>query len=663
MCGIFGIWNRDGRPVDLDQLRCCTNRLRHRGPDDEGYLLVNTRTGATREFGGTDTVSGLDLAPLEAAAGSAFDLAFGHRRLAILDLSEAGHQPMASFRRDLWLVYNGEIYNYVELRQQLGNLGHTFRSGTDTEVILAAYQQWGADCVSHFNGMWAFALYDTAKRALLCSRDRFGIKPFHFVERGATFAFGSEIKALVGGAGAPFEPDAGAIARFVGFGVHPSARAGDTFFANVHALPPATNFAVSETSRVASRYYRTEIDGEGEDASQGVIEQFRELLIDSVRLQLRSDVTVGSCLSGGLDSSSIVAAATHLLETAACTRDRHRLRTFSSVFEEEAPYNERPFIDAVLGRVPARGVLVYPTAADLEEHIDEVVHCQDEPFGDLSIFAQWFVMRSAKEAGVGVLLDGQGADELLGGYAPFTTFVTELLERRKVAAATREFFAFRRIAGGSLMRMAGSLLIRKLAPRLQESAARRRLRASLGLRLVCPDLRTSPDLFVNHDHAGTLYSLSALLRYQMEEGVLPALLRYEDRNSSAFGLEARVPFLDHRLVDFVFKKAAAHRIRNGWTKYALRSAFSENLPDEVVWRRKKVGFGVPGAAWADHLTECGLGSLGPHSPAHDYLDMANIGRLQAKPGGNLSAAAPLWRCQNLDLWLRSWGPGRVSEVA
>lgn len=557
-------------------------------------MLIHSASGHAQAFRGDDTPAGIELPPLGTARGGRWDLAFGHRRLAILDLSCAGHQPMVDPSGRFWIIYNGEVYNYCELRNQLEELGHSFRSDTDTEVVLASLLEWGPECVTQFNGMWSFAVADLEQRLLLCSRDRFGIKPFHFTESGSTFTFASEIKALAGQEGFPLEPDEGAVARFIGLGQYPSARAGDTFYSNVHSIPPAHTMTVTATDSQDSRYYRIP-DRPKEPArapTSDLVKEFRNLLLESVRLRLRSDVAVGSCLSGGLDSSSIVAAIHHLRQNDGAETSPQL--TFSSVFHEKARYNERPFVDLMLERFPVQGILVFPSDDDVLNHLHSVVTCQDEPFGDFSIMAQWCVMRAAREHGVGVLLDGQGADELLGGYTPFVPHIADRLTNMQFRRAAHEI---RSLPRGTRVRSAASAAAQLLPTALHRYLTRRFKPRLPGIDLLSPSQLAyigPSQLSVPRTHRT---DLSALLREQIEETVLPNLLRYEDRNSSAFGIEARVPFLDHRLVDFVFTKAWDLRIKDGWTKWMLRAAFADDLPNRITWRREKVGFGAPGHRW------------------------------------------------------------------
>jgi len=596
------------------------------------------------------------LPSIEGLSGESFDLGFAHRRLAITDLSVAGHQPMSAADGGFWLIHNGEIYNFRGLRDELRLRGYEFRSDTDTEVILAAYQEWGVDCVSRFNGMWSFALLDTKRRTIFCSRDRFGIKPLFFAKENGSIAFASEIKALVGPHGRPFEPDPSAVAKFIAMDVFPSARNGDTFFEGIRALPAGCCEVIDPGGQHQSRYYAVQIHEEPVGVSDNAVEEFRALLIDSVRLQLKADVPVGSCLSGGLDSSVVVAAIDQLLGAENSRNCGGGQLTFSSVFTEPGPYNEREFVDAVLERIPARGVLVFPSLQDLEDDLEAVVWHQDEPFGDLSIFAQWCVMRAVKARGLSVLLDGQGADEILGGYAPHPTHVADLLGRGDARGAIREL---RSLCGANIVgaaRIAASALVRQLPSCLQGVLRNRRWRDRSAFALLSPGVREAAraESTLGYGYAEDQRSLSQLLRFQVEEGVLPTLLRYEDRNSMAFGLEGRVPFLDHRVVEFAFSKGAPLRMCGGWTKWLLRKAFSDLLPDSIIWRKDKVGFGVPGAWWLQHLFRRDPRLLSSASPAGEYLDLPRARKLHEELGSDSSKSAPLWRCLNLEMWLRSW---------
>jgi asparagine synthase (glutamine-hydrolysing) len=661
MCGLCGVWRPEGQPVDLVALERATTLLRHRGPDDEGYLLVNTRSGRLALCGGPATAPALALPRLADFAGESFDLALGFRRLAILDLSPAGHQPMAGAGGRHWLIFNGEVYNYIELREELAARGHCFRTGSDTEVVLAAYAEWGPACLQRFNGMWALALWDHPARRLFVARDRFGVKPFYTV-RGADggFAFASEIKAVLGLGGVGFDPDPLAVARYVARGGFPSAQAGATFFRGVEALPAAHYAVIGEGNGAPRRYWALPAGGAAPAAPRAALERYAELFTDAVRLRLRADVAIGTCLSGGVDSSSIVAVAGQLMRrehAVSLERLGERQQTFSAVYESAGPWNERPYIDAVLARTGAGGNFVVPTAERLWADLDRLVWHQDEPFQSTSIFAQWTVMDLARQRGVTVLLDGQGADEALGGYRPFATQMSGLLRAGRPGAALRAAQAAQRVTGAALR----SLLLRALAqqvpvPLLAQTRARR-LRAAAGAAGLPADLAAGLLAAEGGDAAPYVAgrNLHDHLARLLVEDSLPALLRYEDRNSMAFSIEARVPFLDYRLVEWAFTGAAPLRIHDGWTKWAQRMAVRDALPPEVVWRRDKVGFETPETAWLRAGRGCLLDILSADDVAAPYLDLAAVRRdaprLLDAPGG----ASQVWRWVNLTLWLRRFG--------
>jgi asparagine synthase (glutamine-hydrolysing) len=606
--------------------------------------------------GGQDTNPQLGLPSIELFFGQAFDLAFGFRRLAILDLSPAGHQPMASSDGGFWIIFNGEIYNYSELRAELLGYGHQFKTGTDTEVILAAYQQWGTECLSRFNGMWAFALWDHNKQQLFIARDRFGIKPLYYVRGANRFTFASEIKALVGKHGIQYEPDGEAIYRYLASGILPSPQGGHTFFKGVESLPPGHQMMVQCDASEKHRYWTLAFSGEAmESKASDVIQQYRELFTDSVQLRLRADVPVGTCLSGGLDSSSIVCMVNNLMAQGGLTATQigQQQRTFSAVYDTAGPYNERDHIERVVQATGVEKNLTVPTIERLRDDIERLVWHQDEPFQSTSIFAQWCVMSKVHDRKVTVLLDGQGADETLGGYRPFAIFLSDLLRQAKFLRAVQEARAIQTQTELSV----GPLLARALAWQLPASWVR-----ALRQRRYAPQADISalnPDFAANWD-AGRVVDwkpwsdLQTHLSDLIQESSLPHLLRYEDRNSMAFSVEARVPFLDYRLVQFSFAQAADWRIYQGWTKWILRKAMDGIVPDEIVWRKDKVGFETPEADWMHEWLRSEPDLFGGDALGHPYLNLNTVRRQVDSwitTGGDVR---PIWRWINLEMWLRAW---------
>ena len=663
MCGIFGIWNRDGKPLDLARLQQATTRLRHRGPDDEGYLLGATAAGRTQPAAGRDTVVG-GLPPVGAMPAE-YDLGFGFRRLAILDPSPLGHQPMASADGRRWIVFNGEIYNYRELRAELAARGYVFRGGSDTEVILAAYDEWGPACLQRFNGMWAFAIWDVDARSLFLARDRFGVKPLYYRAGGARFAFASEIKALVGLDDTGFRPDDAALYAYLVDGTLPSARAGDSFFEGVRALPAGHHLHVTGTQLRQAPYYELPADAAAEPRRpDDVVAGYRELFEDAVRLRLRSDVPVGSCLSGGLDSSAIVCVVNRLVgadaEDAASIGDRQK--TFTAVYETEGRFNERAFAERVLQATGAERNFVVPTAERLDSELTPLIWHQDEPFGSTSIFAQWCVMAEARARGVTVLLDGQGADEALGGYRPYEIYLADLLRRGRLPAALAAGRRIDDVAGTGVVSLLARALARQL-PAASLSRIRRR-REAVAARALRPDFAAAVDRGAAADLPHAAWDLHAHYRQQITETSLPHLLRHEDRNSMAFSVEGRVPFLDYRLVEFSLRQAHRLTIRDGWTKWVLRRAMERTVPDEIVWRRDKVGFETPEREWLGALLASRQDLFADGARVGAYLDLA-AARAEAKAvaaGGG--SPRRLWRWINTELWLRAFSaPATAAELA
>jgi asparagine synthase (glutamine-hydrolysing) len=604
MCGIFGIWKLDGEAVDQGKLQLATNAIRHRGPDDEGYLLVDTRAGRTRSCGGPDTDSRLSLPDLSQFRSERFDLAFGFRRLAILDLSPSGHQPMSSHDGKLWIVFNGEIYNYRELRTELAEFGHDFKSTSDTEVILAAYQQWGESCVEHFNGMFALAIWDAAARKMFIARDRFGEKPFHYVYiPGRLFAFGSEMKALWAAGLAERRIHEETLALFT---QHGQVEIGEqTIYEGIRRLPQAHCLTLTADGRLQKRRYwdidpRVTIEGWKEER---YAEEFRERFISSVNLRLRADVPVGSSLSGGLDSTTVVSVINRLLP------DNAVQKTFSARFEDPSR-DEGKWMDLVTRSNRVERHDVWPTAERFFEELSDLFWHQEEPFTSASVYAQWSVMRLAKQNGVTVLLDGQGADEMLAGYHSYFDVMTDDLinsfDLRGYLKWRQDCLTMHGIVPGSFRRT-----FRRTLSEKTPGGVKRVLKT--GLKAVRPLPQVD---VVGPDFPREFSKVSSLRRYLWWNTTrvgLVELLRYADRNSMAHSREVRLPFLDHNLVEFVFKLPTPLLVKDAWTKWILREAFRGIVPDEITNRVDKLGYMPPQQKWLGGLVwkDVMMGQLAP----------------------------------------------------
>jgi asparagine synthase (glutamine-hydrolysing) len=620
MCGIAGSFGLTDRALEEAFAESAMIRLAHRGPDDHGTF---------RGSGGS----------------------LIHRRLSILDTSAAGHQPMA--RRDgrYLLIHNGEIYNYLELRELLRGLGHTFRTETDTEVILAAFEEWGTGCFARFNGIWAMAILDTSERRLVLSRDRLGVKPlYHATVAGGTI-FASEIKALLD-ALPRREPNLSAVRDYAWDGLvdHSS----ETFYRGVAALSAGTCMIVSETARRVERYWELprgsgDADPRGTPSDGRTIEEFRGILESSIRLQLRADVPLGSCLSGGLDSSTIVILSSRLLAAGTEAHETMPRLALTASFPGD-PNDES---DAAGLAARAAGVaheLVESRPLGVVQSLSEVLREQDEPFVSASIMAQREVMRAASNRGIKVMLDGQGADELLGGYPDFRhAWLLGLLTHHPIAAVVG-LRAMRREGIGPLVGL------RKAALAGLDLRCLRRL--PLGR-------ATRPPGWLGHDACGAIplpfgdahaakgaTTLNRQLRLAIDSTSLPALLRYEDRNSMRFGVEARVPFLDHRLVEAALALPDRLKIRDGVTKWALRAATRGIVPEAIRTDRRKIGFIAPQAAWLGEAKREIEALLGTSTAAQDgLLNRSGIEVLLQMARAD-HWGTEHWRCLSIELWYR-----------
>jgi asparagine synthase (glutamine-hydrolysing) len=654
MCGIFGTWHIDGKQVDLIKTRRVTTLLQHRGPDDEGYLFINTKSGRWEARRGKDTMLGLQMPHVEEGLKYSYNMALGFRRLSIIDLSFGGHQPMSSEDGSLWIVFNGEIYNYLEIRKELELVGYCFKTQTDTEVILYAYEEWGTDCLNRFNGMWAFCIWDSKKKRIFCARDRAGIKPFYYTFSAQKFVFASEIKALLALDETPPEPNDQIVADYLfsGFLDHTE----ETFFKNIYQLRPG-EYLLIEGERLNLRPYWDIEPKEVRLAKESDYgERFYELLEDSIRLRLRSDVPVGSCLSGGLDSSSIVCIANKLMFDGRNIDPRlvgEKQKTFSSCFENHV-YDERKFIELVIYQTGAEKNYVFPRPEDLLNDVEKLIWHHDEPFGSTSIYAQWNVMKLAKERGVTVLLDGQGADELLGGYLPsFYYLFGQLLKNNHLRCLMEEINQFRKKHWIPVKPLLMGILT-VLLPNWLKSPLKRKVMG--GLEWASADFRKRyfrtfpiPGKFEN-DLDNHLYHIFRSM-------TLPALLHYEDRNSMAFSLETRLPFLDYRLVEFIFSVPTNEKIRGGMTKVILRNALRGFLPEAIRNRVDKMGFVTPEDIWfrtilRDHVDEI----IRSKSFAQKkYFNINKVKRaFDQHCWGKTNISFTIWRWVNLELWFRAF---------
>ena len=579
MCGIAGLISPSPQELAAGEVRGLLAGFAHRGPDDQGWLALGARGEVAR---GRETDG-----PLRAR------VLLLHRRLSILDLSECGWQPMSTPDGRYHLVYNGEIYNFVELRRELEGLGHAFRSHSDTEVLLAAYAQWGTDALRRFTGMFAFALLDVQERTVLLARDFFGIKPLYYASGPRGVAFGSEVRTLLDVAGIPRRANPQQVYDYLRFGL--TEHAEDMLYAGVRQLPAAHFLRVSldEPARLPEpvRYWSAPIDTRTDLSFGAAAEQLRELVLDSVRLHLRSDVAVGAALSGGVDSSAIVGAVRHLEPDA-------ELHTFTYVADHE-PVSDEKWADLVTGGSGVRVHKTRPSAQELVDDLDELIRVQGEPFVSTGMYAQNRVFRLAHDAGIKVTLDGQGADEVFGGYPAFRSArLASYARQGKWGRGAR----FARASAGwpgmdmrKLLLRTGGLLIPQ---ELQGTALR-----AVGQRLApgwlnAPWFQERGVRFRTHWQGVGRQVLKERMHRFLTEIHLPALLRYEDRNSMAYSIESRVPFLTPAIVEFAFSLPEEYLVApDGTTKSVLRESMRGLVSDAILDRRDKIGFATPERQW------------------------------------------------------------------
>ena len=606
MCGIAGMI--DPR-LELEEGKALLERMlrsiRHRGPDYSSSWLE-------------------------------MPVLLGHNRLSIIDLSDRANQPMAY--DGLVIVYNGEVYNYLEIRQELEKQGYKFGTTSDTEVILAAYREWGANCVTRFVGMWAFAIWDTAKKELFCSRDRFGIKPFYYIHSGDRFYFGSEYAPLKLSPIFSSAFDLGQISRGLRLGV--ACYQDDTYFKCLKALPERCNLLFKGGKVSVTPYW----DIDGASKFRGTFEEKRErfldLFRDSVRLHMRSDVAVGGMLSGGMDSSSIASVVGRDFPTVP-------FKTFTIYYEGRNQMDERAWASEVTSAYSNLEPVYYaPSDQEVAECFDAASKAHDVPLPSSPAISSYFVMKLAAERKIKVLLDGQGADEYLAGYWPaYDRLIGGQIKRGRWLRALKLLREVRRQRSLDFA-SAGLLGLKSVAVAALSEEAGWRGRSLFQCSRVTIDKKVSSGLSKFHSSR-----LNQYLYHLLFHTFLPSLLQYGDRMSMAFSIECRVPFLDHRLVEFAFALDDEDKIRQGQSKYILRKSMEGIVPNAILARREKQPFlGQEGASWLNgplkHLIELPM--------SFDGIDVINEREVRRVVRdfreGDRSKTWLVWRLAMLNHW-------------
>jgi len=556
MCGIAGIWYINNKPVaDLSVIKKMTDSISHRGPDGEGHWMSD------------DTL-----------------LHLGHRRLSIIDLTDGGSQPMF-FENKFVIVFNGEIYNYLEIKEILINKGFSFKSKSDTEVVLAAYKEWGINCIDQFDGMFAFAIYDITQKHLFCARDRFGEKPFYYTFYNGVLYFASEMKAMWT-IGVPKNVNHLLSYNFFAHDlVEDPLNPTSTFYTNIFKLQPAHYFVYSGGANIEQKKYWDIDTSLTRDLSiDQASEQLMELLLNSVKRRSRSDVPIGTSLSGGLDSSTIVALISTLMP------NNH---TFSARFKDFSK-DEGSYIDLIKNKFNTNHHNIFVDADSFIQELDRLVYHQEEPFQTGSIFAQYCVYKQAGESKISVMLDGQGADELLGGYdKDFRFYLRELIQSRLNTDAF-----LRQIKNNHLIDITPTYKekIRHRYPVLYKSLSK----VNRLLTNQKPVGLASEFYLQNKMNSSPFYEaedLKTMLKYQLTIHGLGKLLKFADRNSMAHSVEVRLPFLNYELIEFVMSLSSSLFLHKGWSKAILREGVKHILPNEITYRKDKIGFEAPHTEW------------------------------------------------------------------
>ncbi len=570
MCGIAGYFSKSNKyKADRKLVKKMTDKLIHRGPDAEGQW--------TDEYA-----------------------ALGHRRLSIIDPDTKSNQPMVSHDGKYVITFNGEIYNYIEIKRRLMERGAVFKTDGDTEVIIEAYRMYGTSCMNHFNGMWSFALYDIEKQKVILSRDRFGIKPLYTVDNNDVFIFASEIKAIIAAFPEENIPNETCIYRYLS-GIVNEDMDEKCFYKNVKIFPPAHYmiYDIRKHTKQYKKYWKADerLFHDKWIKGKNPVRTFKKLFESAVGLRLRADVEVGACLSGGLDSSAIVGCASK--------KYGRKMHTFSSIYTDKE-CNEEPYIRKVNEKWNTTPHYIKPDdyERNFTKYIEDLTYHHDQPTGGASLYSQYMVMKGV-QGNVKVVLDGQGADELFAGYIPYySSYISDLMDRNTFLSKCKAIKIL--------------TIVKKEWPDIIDAVSTDTIVRLVGLKnsflfqnkdkIKNLKVKRSTQLFtdsfmerVNADYRNKEIQCSSKLNTRLCNDVLnrsiPSLLHNEDGNSMAFSIESRVPFLDYRIVEFAIALDGKYKIRNQWTKWIIRRACREYLPREIAMRKNKMGFPAPFARW------------------------------------------------------------------
>lgn len=621
MCGFTALIGNQQRAEALSITERMLNSIVHRGPDDSGVL---------QRDGGT----------------------LGFRRLSILDLSSASHQPMESESGDYAIVFNGEIYNYVELRRELQALGHSFQSNGDTEVLLKSYIAWGPACLDKLNGMWAFVIHDRRRQVFFGARDRFGMKPLFRWSDGHRTLLASEIKALRASGLVPTQMNLERVATWLYR--NQCSAADETFYANIHTVKAGHAFEIDGKGRYKEwAYWDLDRLPSFDDPEAGA--RFRDLFEDAMRLHMRSDVAVGVNLSGGLDSTSILCAAARLH---AQSGSQSPLLAFAY---SDAKFDESTYVKATIALTGARLVPLELSPLQLWQSLPEVLRYQDEPVHTMTAVVSYHLSALARSHGVKVVLNGQGADESLAGYPSyFHNYWYELCASREFRRLKAQIDGYVGMQGGDASAALRSVVLQSLRARLRNNGLYRALALRADHARAAQRDWINPDLLRHLRPPAVVpeLDLRTALKSSIRQVPLPLYIRIEDRNSMAHSVEARLPFLDYRLVEFALALPAHRKLQAGWNKLLLREAMRDRIPEVVRSRVDKMGFPVASSEWFrgplyQHLREV---FTDPSFMRQDLVDPRKaLAALDDHKQGRIDDAPKLFSIAQLHLWRQSAG--------
>jgi asparagine synthase (glutamine-hydrolysing) len=646
MCGITGYYGDNN--INLNKYYKAHLLLKHRGPDDEGFILKDKDSEIICAKG-IDTIPFFsNLKSISSFKKSNFIL--GHRRLSIIDLTEKGHQPITDDENRYYLVFNGEIFNYIELMEELSDLGHQFNCKNDTEVFLKSFIEWGVNCFNKFNGMWAAAVYDSKKDELLLSRDRFGIKPLYYYVNNNDIFFGSEVKFILSFID-KIDVNSDLVREYI---VDSSLdHQTKTMFKDIYQLKPGNYIVINSNGIKTKSFWNYTPKVNKKLKYEETVNELGKLFSNSIDLRLRSDVPVGSLLSGGLDSTAIVCDIHKRYN-----KKIYDFKTFSAVFEEKK-YSEDEYIDKTIKQTNFSKNFIIPDPNKICEEIDKILYYQEFPFRSLSVYSQWCIYKYISEnSDVIVLLNGQGSDEIFGGYTNnYYSYLAEKIRKMEFVSFIKEFFNIsqnRKIPKKNILFNVAAKFIGQFGFELPLFLTRKKICKNSYKR---KKMKTSTNNIFLQD----LYSN---LRFK----ALPEYLRYEDRNSMAFSLEARLPFMDYRIVELGYTLPDEFKIKNGISKRIIRDIARSYSPSEIITRKDKMGFVSPAEIWLRTILTKEISQpLEDKKFIKDYLDFLDMGQIKEKFKKYLSQDSEdedillFWRIYCFYKWKQLWIDNKMNS--